>query len=244
MQYNVIHVKHCASPETACGCPGRSASVGRKAHVRRADDRNPTGVERKVEEDRESLRQQIHVALIHRRSGSRHRKSPRTALSPDNALVRQWPTGQRPDPTAVRVHRRVTAPAASCSCTTRVPIGSNWHRRGPNTITGRLGSGGQPARLGASHEDAPGARCTLQRRRPSASSRPTRLLRDPPPPRAARLQGRGRRRPRHVRSGSVVTDTGEGEDHRVDSRETRRMSHRSPHRRGMSSPRRPTLLSQ
>lgn len=241
----MIHVEQGGPPETARADLGRRASVSRKAHFRRAGDKNPSGAEMKAEEDR---------------GGSSTWDS--FAGGPDAATARvrePYPAGLRPR--AALVHgvgapiRRRVVPADSgtpgrvmlaqrheCRSNRRGTGAARAARRGDSGAADHLHDLTRPAKVHQGRVARPGCR------RPSASR-----------PSASSCTPMSSRRPHHlallasrVAGGTVPTPSirdrrdryGGGEDHHVDSRETRRTSHRSPRRRDMRRPQRPTWLSQ
>lgn len=241
----MIHVKQGGPPEAARAGPGRRASVGPESALSTSRRQEPL---RSGDESGGGPRRQLHVGLICRRSGCRHCESPRTVPRRTTLACRTSPWSRRPRSDDASCPPTQEHPAASCSYTTRVPIESTRHRCGPSNTTGRLGGGGPPARLDASHEGAPGTGCT-PRVSTALGITPLGIV----------VHALSSRRPHHlallasrVAGGTVPTPSirdrrdryGGGEDHHVDSRETRRTSHRSPRRRDMRRPQRPTWLSQ
>lgn len=238
----MIHVKQGGPPETARAGPGRRASVGRKAHFRRAGDKNPSGAEMKAEEDR---------------GGSSTWDS--FAGGPDAATARvrePYPAGRRSR--AAIVHgfgapiRRRVVPAGS-GLPGRVMLvhdtsadridaaqvrpeqhGGETRRRRTTWTTRRVSRRCTRDGLHAPGVDAPRHHAPRHRR--------ARLVFAAPPPLSStRLQGRTVQTP-------SIRDSRDrcrgGENHHVDSRETRRTSLRSPRRRDIRGPQCRILLSQ
>lgn len=219
------------------GRPESALSTSRRQEPLRSGDESGGGP-----------RRQLHVGLICRRSGCRHCESPRTVPRRTTLACRTSPRSRRPDPTTRRARRLRNTRPRHARTTTRVPIESTRHRCGPSGATGRLGGGGPPARLDASREGTPGTGCT-PRVSTALGITPLGIV----------VHALSSRRPHHlallasrVAGGTVPTpsirDSRDrcrgGEDHHVDSRETRRTSHLSPRRRDTCGPQYRILLSQ
>ncbi len=239
----MIHMKQGGPPETARAGPGRRASVGRKASARSTNRRQEPL--RSGDESGGGPRRQLHVGLICRRSGCRHCESPRTVPHRTTLACGNSPRSRHPDPTTRRARRlRTTRPRHLVHDTSADRIDAAQVRpeqhdgetRGRRTTctTRRVSRRCTKDGLHAPGVDGP--------RHHAPRHRQARLVFAAPPPLSStRLQGRTVPTP-------SIRDSRDrcrgGEDHHVDSRETRRTSHRSPRRRDMRRPQRPTWLSQ
>lgn len=241
----MIHVHKAARPTRARAGPGRRASVGRKAHFRRAGDKNPSGAEMKAEEDREH------------RGGSSTWDS--FAGGPDAATARvrePYPAGRRSR--AALVHgvgvaaRRRVVPAGSgppgrvmlvhdtsADRTDAAQVRSEQHdgeTRGRRTTCTTRRVSRRCTRDGLHAPGVDGPQHHAPRHRQARL-----VFAAPPPLSSTRLQGRTVPTP-------SIRDSRDrcrgGEDHHVDSRETRRTSLRSPRRRDIRGPQCRILLSQ
>lgn len=210
----MIHVKQDRPPDPGPRGPG-SSRFGRPESARSTNRRQePLRNGGESGGGSRPPRRQLHVGLICRRSGCRHCESPRTVPLRATLACRTSPRSRRPDPTTRRARRLRNTRPRHARTTTRVPIESTRHRCGPSSTTERLGGGGPPALLDASREGYQGRVARPGCRRPSASrpsassgtpclrGAPTTWLYSPPGSRAAPS--------RRLRSGTVVTGTGEG----------------------------------
>lgn len=192
----MIHVEQGGPPETARADLGRRASVSRKAHFRRAGDKNPSGAEMKAEEDR---------------GGSSTWDS--FAGGPDAATARvrePYPSGRRSR--AALVHgvgapiRRRVVPAGSgtpgrvmlaqrheCRSNRRGTGAARAARRRDSGAADHLHYSTRPARGTRDGLHAPGVDGPRHHAPRHRQARP--VFAAPPPLGSTRLQGRGRHRP-------------------------------------------------
>lgn len=238
----MIHVKQGRPPETARAGLGRRASVGRKAHVRRTGDKNPSGAEMEAEEDRGGSStwdsfaggpdaatarvrepypagRRSHVALVHGVGVPARRRVVRAGSGlPGRVMLELDTSADRIDAAQVlpEQHDEETR-GRRTTCTTR-------------RVSRRCTRDG----LHAPGVDGP--------RHHAPRHRQARLVFAAPPPLSSTLL-QGRTVPTPSIRDSRDRCRG-GEDHHVDSRETRRMSLRSPRRRDIRGPQCRILLSQ
>lgn len=238
----MIHVKHGGPPETARAGPGRRASGGRKAHFRRAGDKNPSGAEMKAEEDR---------------GGSSTWDS--FAGGPDAATARvrePYPAGRRSRAALVHgvgapIRRRVVRAGSGLPGRVMLVHDTSADRTDAAQVRPEQHDGETRGRRTTCTTRCVSRRCTRDGlhapgvdgpRHHAPRYRHARLVFAASPPLSStRLQGRTVPTP-------SIRDSRDrcrgGEDHHVDSRETRRTSLRSPRRRDIRGPQCRILLSQ